>query len=527
MDCEMFDPVSFVIRGPKGQAEEEHVGGCRLCADEVEEVKSLLREPVGEDLAAAFGDTTLATLGSIEVPDFMPVREEDGYAEALFSFPIPLLSDEVSEGRSFARLTLEPSVDWVSLRGVRLKVTIAKGQQLLPIGVPVKVWCTLDEDAYVFVAHCNGKREVQGCYPTPKNPDPFWRAGPGHFSGIIEGCHGERQQFVIIATKAPILPRQIPFGDPKELEAMYLNVLDKIRALPEERWCKVVFPYTAVDLEVVESYREKDLRSLEEVCLRELKDKEDRAKTACGEVLRQFFTLPDAEKRKGDNPVQNLLVEITQKLIRRWVNDSWHTWNDQVLQDPIQNVYAEFFQTARRQPLLFTSTFETLSGQPVQLACYSDFLGYLKKITVRHVFPDWRKERRAKFNAFLRFMHRYPSRLPLVEKNRFQEWVCQNVLQDGVEEKIFSCALEGNKPKKMLEDPEIKKAFTNLSPKRSANWELANARDSSLWRVYEAVRRGGPEDLKNLIAHMIAVTTVTPGEYEWEDSDDEEVSASE
>lgn len=509
MECQTLDPVEVVVSGLTHPAEAEHLGSCALCAAEVAEVQDLLqRAPLGEELAAAFG---VAAPGPSRVPN-TPPRRPVGPFQA--GEGMPLLADDLSDGGTFARfVALEPP----GLERVRLEVTLPKGQQLLPMGVPVTVRYTVDADCDVLVVHRNGTRQVQVLSPTPDHPDPFWRAGTAAFTGLIEGHHGERQQFVILATTARVLPHPIPFGAPTPLEAMYVEALARVKDLPVVQWCKAVWPYTAVDLDVVAFYRAMtDLAALRAACLREIHDKQDWVKAACGEVCRRVLALPADVPQPSGTAVRDLFVHITQKLIRYWVGHWRGTWEEQVLEEAVQAVYEQFFQTARRRALAFTCTWETVSGPPLQFPCYTALLAFLKTITLRVVFAEWRAQRRREIHAFLRAMHRGAAHLSEGEKALLRTWVCEHVQEDGIEHALVAGVFAGMKPKAMLaEYPVLQQAFGG------DNKQLANTRDALLWRVYQTIRQRGPDEVRAVLTHLLAADGGQWGELEEDDPDDD------
>jgi hypothetical protein len=336
--------------------------------------------------------------------------------------------------------------------------------------------------------------------------DSFWRAGTALFTGTIEGHHGERQQFVILATKVRVFPDQGTFTEAVDLETVYRQALERAWALPQDQWCEAILPYTAIDLQVVERYRQlEDLATLEAACLHEIHDKADWAKTACGEVCSRVLAALGSKEQSRSSKIHDLFIAITEKLIRYWVGHWQGTWEEQALRDAVQEVYGQFFQTARRRPLAFMSTLETASGQPLQLPCYTALLAFLKTITLRVVFAEWRERRRAEVQTFLRCMHRKAAQLSTDDKALWQMWVATHVLDEAVDQAIFAGVLAGTKPKALVrEHPEIRQAFGQEYKK------LANARDAILRRVYREMQRRQPLELLPVLQRLMTSTADTP-----------------
>jgi hypothetical protein len=290
--------------------------------------------------------------------------------------------------------------------------------------------------------------------------------------------------------------------------------LEAARTLPQEQWCKAVLPYTTVDPAVVERYRQlSDLEALEAACLYEIADKEDWAKSACGEVCHRVLRHLQSDHRERDEAIHRLFYAITERLIRYWVGHWRRTWKEEVLQDAVQEVYTEFYKTARRHTLTFLHTVETMQGQSLQLPCYTALLAFLKRITIRVVFAEWRQKRRAEVQAFLRFMHREAPRLPLAQKRHFQTWVWTHVVGDEVERAMFEGVLAGTKPQQLLAHPLLQQAF--LPVHGAVNKQLANRRDALLRRVWKAMAQSPPAALPeflHLVWRLITETTEVPAE---------------
>jgi tetratricopeptide (TPR) repeat protein len=259
----------------------------------------------------------------------------------------------------------------------------------------------LDDDGEVPVVHRDGARFLQLLSPSRRRPAPHWPAGMVSFEGTIEGRHGERQQFVLLATKSRVLPDPFPFERQVSLARLYHEARTRAELLPPDQWCEAIWPYTAVDMRVVESYRHlTDLAALEAACLGEIHNKEDWAKSACGEVCHRVLASYATVQAPTDPALHALFIAITERLIRYWAGYWRKTWDEAVLQDVVQAVYSELFITARRRPLAFTSTVKMQDGTLLWLPCYTALLAYLKTITWREVLPiEWRQERRAELHT--------------------------------------------------------------------------------------------------------------------------------
>jgi len=508
MECRTFDPVLCAVGAPMAPTAQAHVAACALCAEEVTELVALLRQvPLGEELAAAYAAIWPPRLIVARSGRFGPLPGALGVDEAG-----PVLADESSAGGTWAHFE---ALEWATMPGpreaLRLQVTTPQGQfpkgQLIPIGWPVRVRYALDEDGEVLVVHRDGAGALQLLFPTPTTPNPHWPAGTASFEGTIEGRHGERQQFVVLATKTRVLPDPFPFDGPVPLARLYRAARTRAAALPPDHWCEAIWPYTAVALSRVDYYRcLTDLGAFEAACLREIHDKGDWAKTACGEVCHRVLTAYATASEPVDPALHALFVAITERLIRYWVGHRRGTWDETVLQDTVQAVYSEFFATARRRPLAFTSTVELQDGTRLPLPCYTALLAYLRTITLRQVLAEWRQQRRAEQDAFLRRMHRQAALLTDNERACVQRWASAHLGHDTVQQALLAGALRGLKPKALLaQEAVLRRAYAPVGTHK-----LANDRDGLLRRVYTAIRCQQPPEVIVALRNWLARTSGEP-----------------
>jgi hypothetical protein len=145
------------------------------------------------------------------------------------------------------------------------------------------------------------------------------------------------------------------------------------------------------------------------------------------------------------------------------------------------------------------NTLETMSGQPLQLPCYTALLAFLKTITCRVVFAEWREQQRAEIQTFLRCMHGKVAQLSADDKALWYTWVITHVLEEPIDQLIFAGVLAGTKPKSLIQKHlELQRAFGQDYK------QLANARDAILRRVYREMKQRQPAELLPVLQRLMA-----------------------
>src|SRR5262249_45589586 len=136
----------------------------------------------------------------------------------------------------------------------------------------------LDEECYVKIFHVDAGGKINRVFPSSFSPS-LLQKGVYEFPGIVEGTHDEIQKFITLATKAELTENDLFV---ERLGLSWLAAFNQyVQTLPAEQWSWSEYSYRVVDTNSV------SLEDLEESCTREVRDRSDKEKPACGEVCRR------------------------------------------------------------------------------------------------------------------------------------------------------------------------------------------------------------------------------------------------
>lgn len=477
-ECYRFDPLSFVLG--KGEARskgesEGHLEVCSLCRDEGMEVEAFLNLDLAEELLEAYRNIGL---GSIETPQLFI----DRFYPKTFFETILYRRDRVKAAlgekiRSLANLW---PVWWPELAlkaRARGEMEVTGGKRFHERGREITLRYQANEDCYGIVHHYDAQGEQTLISPHQDSPDSLMRAGEiKEFSGIIEGSHEEQQGFVILVTKDRVLPPgSIVFGDKASEAAAILRVRQATRELSSDGWGQDEYPFIVVAPPIYPY--------LERKCQGEIRDRSDREKRACDEICYRAIVL-------GDREAGMIFYKITHSLVCKWVVSFDLGQVGNKIEDYVQGAYTGFFEAVDKGNFHYNSYFE--------------LLGYLKPITLRVIYDDYRKKKRQIVSA-LRARLRNNSLTP-EQKDAMKEVVFRNGLDEPVDREILSLLLEGKQPQDMLESALIREALGN-SPTKYSNKAIANRVDTTVWRTFKVLKKvllkGGDDEKEKIGAILL------------------------
>lgn len=457
-ECYRVDPLPFVlgkgeVRGERGS--REHLEVCSLCQDEVMEVEAFLNLDLAEELLEAYRNIGL---GSIEIPQLFI---DHFYPKTFF--------ETILDGRDRVKAALGEKIRslanlwpvwWPELAlETRAGIRATGGKFFHEVGSKFTLRYQAEKDLYGIIYHYNAQGELTLISPRENSPDTFMQAGDlKEFSGIIQGSHEEQQGFVILVTKDRVLsPGSIVFGDQDSEKAAILAVRQATRELSPDRWGQDEYPFIVVAPPIYPY--------LEQKCQGEIRDRSDKEKRACDEICYRAIVL-------GDREAGMIFYKITHSLVCKWVVSFDLGQVGNKIEDYVQGAYTGFFEAVDKGNFHYNSYFELLS--------------YLKPITLRVIYDDYRKKKRLLVSTFRGKLRN--NKLTPERKDALKEVVFCNGLDDPVDREILHRTLEGERPQDMLEGTPIREALGNSQIKYS-NKAIANRVDTTVWRTFKVLKK--------------------------------------